>query len=240
MAGKKKANLRVVGGHGQIGHNSGDAGSDGGALSDDQLLALTLNWKPKYVEALKAKKEAAAAFLAVTKKIKAELGDNGIDDIKDMIASEEDGFEEKLKAEVERKARVARWLNLEVGFQADLFGADRQSQQEVGYAEGKRAGMAGEVCKPSFSSGTDGYDGYIKGWHDGQAVLASLTVSEQEEGERLLRPVENEPAAPDAFDTFESDDAESFLEEGEGDAGAAPADPWPDDVATAREPAEAL
>lgn len=242
MAGKKKTDLRVVGKHGQIGHNSGDT-----ALTDDQQQVLFFNHK-KSIGALKDKVAHATSELRNAYKLAKSEGFLKKDF--DWAFELEKDEDDKAIEDRRRQANIARWLNHPIGTQADLFSdgadTDRRSQEERGYAEGKRAGMAGEICKPSFSAGTDGYGGYMKGWHEGAAVRASLDKAEQEEGERLLRPAENEPEKVDAFDTFESDNDESFLEEpaDEGaEEGADPEEenPWPDDAAIAeREPAEVL
>lgn len=213
-AGRKK--LNKVGGTGSLSHDTSK-----NELTDDQRHSLTLQHKKLYVAAIAAKKKADADVLNVTKVIKAELGGDGLADIKDMIAADGDGFEDRMKAELERKARLARWLSLDIGVQGGLFdtGATR-SLRERGYDEGKRAGLAHEICKPSYGVGTDGYDGYMEGWHAGEAIRANM-ANEQEEGARLLRPEGNEPAGEDAFDK---------ASEGAGGAGA---EPGPDEVQVA-------
>lgn len=222
-----KKNLSAVGG--DLTHDNTK-----NTLSDDELHALTLQHKRKYEAALAAKKKAAAEFLNCTKLIKAELGDTGLADIKDMIAADGEGFEEKLQAELERKARLARWLGLELGVQADLFQESAPtSQHERGYADGKRAGLAGEVCKPPYGAGTDGYDGYMKGWHEGTAVRSTMAREQEDGAAILMRPVSNEPDGADAFDSA-ADGAGTNADEAT-DVGV---DPWPDDTAAAANKAE--
>lgn len=238
----KKANLKVVGGTGDLSHDNTK-----NTLSDDDILALTLQHKRKYESALAAKKKASADFLNCTKLIKSELGDAGISDIKDMIAADSDDYEVKLRADLERKARLARWLGLEIGTQANLFAPTQVSQHERGYSEGKRAGLSGDPCKTDFAPGTDGYDGYMKGWHEGQAVNAAQIKKKEADEAPLLRPEGNDSAGADAFDAAADDvsvgDVPDELSDDDADAGDAPEDnPWPDDlaVAAAREPAEVL
>lgn len=239
--GAKKAKLTVVGGTGNLTHDNTK-----NALSDDQILALTLQHKRHYENALKAKKAADASFKDVCKKAKAELGDTAILDIKDMIEAESDGYEAKLQAELERKARLARWLNLDVGSQGNLFdnAGTAPSQRERGYAEGKRQALEGKECKTDFSPGTEGYDGYMEGWHAGAAIKTNMDREQEEGAAVLLRPEGNEPAGADAFDEAANSAAvevptEPVAETGNADATGS--DPWPDDVAvSAREPAEVL
>lgn len=261
-AKKKGADLKVVGGHGEIGHNSKNGGPE--ALSDDALKALTLQHKGKYVSALATKKKADADFKNVCKLAKSELGATAIDDIKDIIASEEDGFEEKLKAELQRKARVSRWLGLSLGVQADLFDSANKSMVEKAFEEGKTDGMQNKECKPSYTD-REVADSYVEGWHKGNAVYNSH-VKEQKEGERLLRPAANVTPGPDEFDGAGDTDDETFLNdevqaeepetapegetgedpspEDDGESDVVPADdgdPWPDDAAVqSREDPEVL
>lgn len=230
----RKPKLTVVGGKGDLEHDNSK-----NALSDDEILALTLQHKRKYESALATKKKADADFKNVCKVAKAELGDTAILDIKDMIEAESDGYEAKLQAELERKARLARWLNLDVGSQGNLFdnAGTAPSQRERGYAEGKRQALEGKECKTDFSPGTEGYDGYMEGWHAGAAIKTNMDREQEEGAALLLRPQANEPDGPDAFDAAADDVAEPPTStEGE----VAP-EPWPDDAKLGqREPAEVL
>lgn len=201
-------------------------------LTDDELHALTLQHKKKYEAALAAKKRTAAELLGVTKLIKAELGDTGLKDIKDLIAADsEDDYEEKFQAELERKARLARWAGLSVGAQADLFdfGAVKPGVAERAFEDGKRAGLAGEVCKPPLDGGGEGHNEYVRGWHEGQASNMSLIKKTDAKEAPLIVSTDREDNGVDEFDeaaSVEDDDID---------------DRWPDDRdIESREPAEAL
>lgn len=226
MAGKKAS-------PGEIGHNSGATTP----LTDDELHALTLHHKKQYESALATKKKAASSFLEVTKKIKAELGSAGLLDIKDMLSSEsEDDFEEKIQSELERKARLARWLGLDVGTQIDLFGESsgvKPPLAERAYEDGKRAGLAGEICKPPFDTGGEGHQKYVEGWHFGQSIKASQIKKTDAKEVPLIVNEDREVSGVDEFDAAATGDEDEDDET-----------PWPDSEAEssedAREPAEAL
>lgn len=195
-------------------------------LTDDQIYALTIQHKKKYEAALAEKKRTAAELLSITKLIKSELGDSGLQDIKDLIASEGDGFDEKFQAELERKARLAKWLGLSVGEQADLFdfGAVKPGVAERAFEDGKRAGLAGEECKPPFDGGSEGHQKYVEGWHRGQESLLAMIKKKDVEETPLIVSGDNADNGVDEFDDAASDEDDDIDER------------WPDD----REPAEAL
>lgn len=162
----RKPKLRVVGEDSSAGpgHNSG--------LTDDQRQALTRQHLTKYVSALKAKKDADAALRNLAKTIKADLGDGGLSNIKLLMELETDDGEAKFRAEMERKAMVARWAGLPIGAQGNLFDEDRRPIEERAFEEGKAAGFAGKDAKPTYAPGHPGYDAFMRGWHEAQAVLA--------------------------------------------------------------------
>lgn len=222
MAGKKKGDLR---------HDN----TRNEPLTDDEIHALTLQHKKKYESALAKKKAADADLKVVCKVLKSDLGDHGLKDIKDMIAAEESGFDEKFQAELERKARLARWLGMDIGAQADLFdfGAVKPGVAERAYEDGKRAGLAGQECKPPFDGGSEGHQRFVEGWHVGQSHNLSLIKKKEAEEVPLIVNEDRENNGVDELDAAADAD--------DGDEGA----PWPDDVAVEaanaeREPAEQL
>lgn len=147
------------------GHNSGD-------LDDEHLQALHLNSHvPDYEKALKEKKDADANLRNVCKRIKSEGG--SVDEIKLTIALRSPAGEAALKATIEQQMRVARWSGLPVGTQGDMFAPDVRPLSERAKQEGKIAGMRGDECRPPYDGGSDGYQPWVEGWHEGQAVLAS-------------------------------------------------------------------
>jgi len=211
MAGKKgRAALSVVGSHGSIGHNSGE-------LTSDQQQVL-FHQHMKKIKAAKEQMATATSQLRNAYKLAKSEGFPKTD-IDYAFMLEKDKDDGAIQAR-RREAEIAKWMGHPIGTQPDLFAtgvnADPRSQGEKAYEDGKRAGIRGEVCKAPYGPGTDGYDGYMRGWHDGNAALSNQ-AKEQEEGDAvLMRRPENQPAVADDFD-----------EASDGDAGE-----WPDDVAT--------
>lgn len=161
----RKPKLAVVGGpEPGPGHNS--------TLSDDQARALHLsNHVPAYEKALSAKKEADAHFKNVCKTIKADGGN--IDEVKLTIKLRTPEGEQELKAELERKRRIAAWSGLAVGQQGWLLDEDPRPITERASEEGKKAGLEGKDANPPYAAGTEAYDAWMQSWHASQAIMAA-------------------------------------------------------------------
>jgi hypothetical protein len=146
-------------GHAQPGHNS--------SLTDDERRALTLHHVRLYEAAEAIVEKAKAERKAVADQAKADLGRGAMADVKDLIVARD---EKVIKADLERRLRIARWSGLPIGTQLAMFDFmpdDRAAEQ------GKVAGMCGEVCQPPGHLTPSGQQRWIGAWHDGQAVLAS-------------------------------------------------------------------
>jgi ribosome modulation factor len=198
MAGRKP-NLSVVGGPGPasatMGHNQ---------MSDDQARALHLsNHVPAYEKALAAKKKADADFKNVCKTIKSEGGN--IDDIKLTIKLRTPEGEKEFKEQIERQRRIAQWNNLPIGGQGWLLDEDRRPLSERAYEDGKKAGLEGNDASPPHAAGTEGYDAWMKGWHEGQAILAQGFKKGPETAEILRDETKNPDAPVDDFDKAASE-----------------------------------
>lgn len=157
-----------------IGHNSeAEATPTPDPLTEDQRIALTFMHKKLYSEALALKKAADAQLKNSAKLARAELGPTAINDIKDMIALESPEGEAALRQNVERQMKIARWMGMAVGTQAEIFvDVDRTPAIERAKAEGKRVGLAGDPCAPPHAPETEQYREWMAGFHEGQAVLA--------------------------------------------------------------------
>jgi ribosome modulation factor len=168
MARRKKQKADQTNEDGGIGHNSGE-------LTDDQRQALFFQHKRHYENALADKKTTDADFKNVCKRAKAELGPSAVAEIKDAILLDTEEGEAQIKADIERKLRVARWMAVPLGQQADLFGQpDRSDAKERAFAEGKRAGYEGKVCKAPFDPSVPQHDAWIEGWQVGQKELFNI------------------------------------------------------------------
>lgn len=145
------------------------------ALTDDEQRALTLHHKRLYETADALVEKAKAERTAVADLAKSDLGKGALKDIKDLIAY---GDENKVKAELERTLRLARWMGMPVGTQVHMFEApvdDRAGE------DGKTAGMAGEACAPPKHLAVTAHQKWIAGWHEGQSILASAFKKKRED-----------------------------------------------------------
>jgi len=147
-------------------------------ISDDQLYSLTEQHRQKYETILEAKNKANKALIDYGKIIKADLGAKGLQDIKDLMALETPEGEAAMKAEMERKARVMRWMNIPIGTQGGLFAdTDRTPITERAFNEGKRQGLAGESCDNKHHHTTAAHKSHNDGWAAGQEAKAASGFS---------------------------------------------------------------
>jgi len=156
-------------------------------MDDDQLYSLTEQHRKTYEVRLAAKKAADKALTDYGKIIKADLGPKGLQDIKDLIALSTPEGEAAMKADMQRQARVMRWMNIPIGTQGALFEDDRTPLVERAYAEGKRQGLAGERQDNPHHVTTDAHREHNRGYADGQTALASkgFTKLDPDEAESI-------------------------------------------------------
>lgn len=165
-------------------------------LTEDQQIALTFTHKRAYQAALSVKKQADADLKNAAKLAKAELGADAVADIKDIIAIETEAGEARLKAEVERKMKIARWMGLPNGANGELFPqVDRTPAVDRAAARGKRDGLAGERADPQCDNSVPQYNSYMEAYHVGQKVAFAIKPMVQPEPEQAA-------ASVDAFDTL--------------------------------------
>lgn len=156
----------------QTGHNKEP-------LTDEQQAALGFQHKKAYEAALAVKKTADASFKNVCKLAKAEMGDDAVDTIKDMIAAETEEGEAKLKARIERALKAARWMAVPLGAQSELFAEpDRMPAVDRARAEGKRDGMAGKTLKSPYDQTLPQNEAYHEGWQEGQKAIFAIQRGE--------------------------------------------------------------
>jgi hypothetical protein len=139
-------------------------------LNDEQLQALFFQHKQKYENSLALKKKADADFKNACKLIKAE--GTSIDDIQAAIEMDTEEGEARIKAGIQSKIRVARWMGASIGTQFEIF-EDRTPAADRAYDEGKRAGMKAEARKPPYDPSTEQSRKWFEGYDAGQAVNAA-------------------------------------------------------------------
>lgn len=144
------------------------------ALTEGEKQTLALQWLRKFETSLAAKNKAASEHAALCKKMKAEIGDDAIDLMKDMIAARTDEGEAALKAKMERAARAARYMAAPLGAQMELYDEDRTPAVDRATAEGLRDGKLGVTASPDYAPGTQQFDAYMQAWHDGQKAITNF------------------------------------------------------------------
>lgn len=107
----------------------------------------------------------------VGKGVKEDLKNDGFT-IKQMkIADQLATDDTKVKAEVEDRLKVARWLGHPLGAQLDMF-ADRVPIADRAFEEGKQASIENRPAKPSYDPDTEAHRSYMAGYHEHQRELA--------------------------------------------------------------------
>ena len=170
-----------------------------GELTDDQKQALFWQHKKSYEEALETKRAADAALKNVCKLIKSE--GTKLADIK-LAMMAPDAFEAHVRAGAEDMIRMARWLGSPLGTQFALFDTpDRTSSDEKAFADGKRAGLAGQDASPPYAKHLPQAGRWLEGWHAGQdVVLKGFKPTPEPDEFDDLEPVEVPPVAASALD----------------------------------------
>lgn len=191
------------------GHNSGQSVE---GLDDDRLHALTRHHMLKRAALITAEKSAKASRMNYDKTIKADLGSDGLKDIKlleELSNPDNQAAREKdVQNEVQRQLRVARWAGMAIGDQGDLFGEDTRSQREKGFEMGKRDGMEGKPASPPYSPQTEGSIGYLEGYQEGQKAIFSIKpVTTPDDAPGIISGTINDGNGPDEFDSSSDSDA---------------------------------
>lgn len=151
-----------------------DPATGDNALSDDERQTLALDWLRKFEAADGAVKEAQLELRAITKLMKAELGKDAVKLMREMIAMRTPKGEAEIRADMERKARAARYMAAPFGNQFELFEKDRTPIVDRATAEGLRDGKLGASRKPDYAPQTDAYRAYMTAYDDGQKSIFTL------------------------------------------------------------------
>jgi hypothetical protein len=159
-----------------------------GDKSEKQHEDLFFFWLRKYRTALSVKKAADAAIKNCGKGIKADLGEFGLDEIKDYEVAQTEEGQQRLKARHEATLRALRFAGMPVGTQLDLL-ADRAPLDDRAYRDGKEAGMRGESLANPYNEASEAGMAYSKGWHDGQEAIFAIEKLKETEasGETLIK-----------------------------------------------------
>ena len=170
MARKRKAMTKkgVPGGDDDagIGHNGGEPAE----LTDEERRQLFASHRSSWNGWMAKSK----ALKELEKDVKAALKSDGFtvkqmqiaDDLADVKG------EAKVKAEVDDRLRVARWVGHPLGAQLDLFEQpDRTPITDRAYEEGRQCSIDNKPAKPKYAPETEAYGSYMAGYHDHQREI---------------------------------------------------------------------
>lgn len=152
-------------------------------ISDDQMQALFFQSKRDYEKMLGLKKKSDADFKNTCKRIRAEIGKRGIDEIKLAISLGDENGEAEAKADIESTLRVMEWMGLALGSQADLFPVnDPTPITDRAFAEGRRHALSGESRSNPHHHTTEAAKSYEAGYDKGQGekITAGIKPLEPE------------------------------------------------------------
>ena len=148
-----------------------DAGiGDNSTKEDQDRKVLFFIDRRAYNEALAVKKAADAKLKNVAKMIKSDLGEYGLQQIKDYDAAQTPEGQERLKAEFAAKAQAMRFAGMAINSQVDLF-EDLAPLAERAYLAGEEAGLRGDTLSNPYNEGSVEGQDYARGWHAGQGAL---------------------------------------------------------------------
>jgi ribosome modulation factor/uncharacterized protein (UPF0335 family) len=150
------------------GHNSGEPQI---VLTEEERRARLVNGVKQIEDLQEQLKPIKDAIAGVRKDLK-EFGFEKFEVDYAMRLKKVDETEELDRRR--REARVAAWFNHPIGTQPDLFSdePDRTPSVDKAYEDGKIAGMEGRSCEPPTHLGQEQNQSWIRGWGDGQELLA--------------------------------------------------------------------
>lgn len=144
-------------------------------LTHDQYL-IALSQQPK--EGLKRRDAKIAALRSELKTeisersnflrgIKKEYGANAIDDLKDMVDLEDPAKEEGIREKIERRLKLAKFMQIPLGRQLDWI-VDRTPSVDSAYDEGVSDGRQNKSPNyTKWAQGTAQLDFYTRGFEKG-------------------------------------------------------------------------
>jgi hypothetical protein len=75
--------------------------------------------------------------------------------------------EREIKATIARDLTIAKWLGYSLGKQLDLFAsAPDHDVVAQAYSEGEEASRTNKPASPIYAPGTEGYEAYMRGFHE--------------------------------------------------------------------------
>ena len=174
-------------------------GSKVDALTDDMQKALANIHQKEFNKSLAAKRAAAADHQTIVARIKSESGD--IKQLKVMNDLETPAGEAKVREDLERILKAAKWKQSKLGDQFQLFDdkPDRTPIDDRAFADGKADGLNGDPPDNQKYQGPL-LQRYMAGYHEGNmafaATLELFRPKPGQEGQGTLIPANQPGAAP--------------------------------------------
>lgn len=163
------------------------AGHNKSALTEDEMRVLLYGHKAK-LDAIEAKMTALKSEKRAAEDLaKSEYGKGAVKDIKELRLLEMANSDAALRADLEHRAKLARWANLPIGTQVSFSDFDGTPAEDVARELGKTAGLKGTPLKPPYDPSVPQYQAWIGGWHTGQEVAMS-------DWREKLKPTNEQPA----------------------------------------------
>lgn len=156
-------------------------------LTDDQHEVLFFINRRDWFEAMAAKKAADAKVKLVGKTIKADLGPNGLDEIKTYEKAQTEEGAAEIKAKMESTRRAMNLAGIPIGTQLDLL-VDRAPLDERAYKQGREAGLKGDSLSNPYNESTAEGDAYARGWREGQDAILAATKARMEAANAAANP----------------------------------------------------
>jgi len=174
-------------------------------LTDGQIYSRTEDKRQEYERLLKLKTDHSANFLNFCKETRKLLGDNAIDDIKELIAGKTPEGEARLKAQVERRIRVLRWMEVPIGTHGELFPAiDSAPITERAFNTGRRHALAGDPRNNQHHHTTEAHRSYEAGYVEGQAEKITAGIKPlDDDDEKVSGDIQKAASIGSARPTFE-------------------------------------
>lgn len=181
----------------QADNDTAPAGHNSGISDDDRRVLFFIN-RNEHVKLLAAKKAADAALKNHGKKIKADLGENGMRQIKLYEELRTPEGEERFKAQRLADAQVAAWAGLPVNTQADMF-TDLAPLDERAFADGEEAGLRGDTLSNPYDVNSQHGRQFEAGWKAGQERLFE-GIKKMEAAASTDEHIAADPEFPDSED----------------------------------------
>lgn len=174
------------------GHNSG--------IDPEREKLFYLHLR-RYRKTLAAKKEADAAMRNCGKAVRADLGEFGLDELKDYETAQTPEGQEKLKLKSEGILRALHLAGMPIGTQIDLF-SDLAPLDERAARAGREAGMRGDTLSNPYNEGSAEGRAFAEAWHAGQQAIFAIEKLKEAEagGDELIKGEEEEPGLRQLMD----------------------------------------